>query len=82
MKKSSSPLLQADKNLEKRTNGNRDCESLTFIKKTAFIGLFSNFLGVKAVKTPVFDRENALLLKSRRKACFNGQRLKFSRPES
>jgi hypothetical protein len=73
------------KNAFKRTNGNRDYESLTFIRKTlenAFIGVFSNFLGIKTAKTPVFDRENTLLLNSRRKARFNGQTLEFSRQTS
>jgi len=68
------------KNVFKRTNENRDCESLTFIKKTlenAFIGGFSNFLGVKTAKPPVFDHENALFLNSRRKARLNGQKLGF-----
>ncbi len=47
------------KNAFKRTNGNRDCRPLTLIKKAhenAFIGVFCNFMSVKTVKIPVFER--------------------------
>ena len=47
------------KNAFKRTNGNRDCEPLTLVKKThenAFIGVFYSFLGVKTTKISVFER--------------------------
>jgi len=55
-----------------------DVPKQTKIWKNAFLGVFTNFLGVKRAKTPAFDRENALFLNSRRKARFNGQKLEFS----